>query len=184
MKHVHVLQILAEIFPFVRAQYPQGKTNQRPQVDGLPRVVPRFGQFVYLSVAVVASGHAIVGAGGENLVRFHIAVGSTGIPVSGLEKTSASAATKIVRPVGNHVDEVFFPHDRLDYKAKIFRYGVSIAFPHDLAWILDRELYFTILVPVRIYGKFSFPDPFRVIFVDALDLEFVFDAEFFQSCQD
>jgi hypothetical protein len=101
-----------------------------------------------LGVAIVATGNAVVGTRSLDLLIFQPAIFEPLRLESGLKKTAAPAATKIIGPVGLHVDEVIFPHHRLDHKAEIFGDGVAVALANDLAGILHRELDFQIRVPV------------------------------------
>ena len=83
-----------------------------------------------------------------------------------------------------HLDKVFFSDYSFNYKSKIFGDGIAIAFAHDLARILDSELDFQVLVPIRIDIELALTNPARVIFIDIFNFEFVLDVEFFQSFQD
>jgi hypothetical protein len=153
-------------------------------MDGLPCMIAKIGQFMDLRMTIMASRDAVVGPGRKNLIRFYFAVSFAGIRISGLEESTAAAATEIIRPIGCHVDEVFLSHDRFNHKAKIFRDGISVAFTHDLARVLDCKLYFQFLVPIGIDRKLALPDPFCIIFIYVFNLEIMFNIEFFQSCQD
>jgi hypothetical protein len=51
------------------------------------------------------------------------------------------SVTIVVGAVGLHVDKIFFPHNSFHNKTKIFGDRVAIAFPYNLARILDRKLY-------------------------------------------
>jgi len=65
-------------------------------------------QFMDLCVAVVTAGNTVVRARGLYLLIFQLSVFETLILESRLEETTATAATIVVRPVGLHVDEIFF----------------------------------------------------------------------------
>ncbi len=54
----------------------------------------------------------------------------------------------------------------MDNESEIIGYNITFAFPDYLAGILDSKLYFTILVPVRIYLQPAFTNPFSVVGVD------------------
>jgi hypothetical protein len=141
-------------------------------------------EFMDLCMAIVAGRNAIVGAGGLNLPVLLLSVCQPCILIARLEKSAAAAAAVIVRPVGEHFDEIFFSHDRLHHKPEIFGNGIAKGFPHNLARILNRKRDLQLLVPVRVNLQFSFPDPFGVVFVDIFNFKGMLDVELFQSCQD
>jgi hypothetical protein len=141
-------------------------------------------ELVDLGMAVVAGRDAIVGLGVLDLLVFEPAVLEPGVLVPGLQKTAAAPAAVVVGAVGHHVDKVLLSHDRLDHEAQVLCDRIAEAFPDDLAGILDRELDLQILVPIGVDLQLSFPDPFGVVFIDALDLNGMLDVELFQSFQD
>ena len=143
-----------------------------------------FAEFMNLSMTVMTGGYAIGRTGGFNLVVFQLAVCKALIFESGLKKSTAAAATVIVRLIGVHINEILITHNGFDNKPQIVGNGVTVTFAHDLTGILDRKLDFQVLVPVGIDLQFAFPDPFGVVFIDVFDDEVVLDVEFFQSCQD
>ena len=184
MKHVDFLEIVEQVFPLIRPQYAQRKADERPHVHHAVVSAVVFAQFMDLSVAVVASGDAVSGPRGLDLLVFQPAVFQALIFVTGLEEAAAPAATEVVGTVGRHVDEIFFADHGPDDIAEIFGNGVAVAFADDLAGILDSELDFKVLVPVRIDLEPSLPDPFGVVFVNVFDFKVVFDVEFLQSGPD
>ena len=137
-----------------------------------------------LGVTIVTAGDTIIRTGGFNLLIFYFSELHSLFFEAGLEKATAATAAIIVGPVGLHINEVLFTHHGFDDKAQIFRDGIPIRLPHNLAWILNGKFYFQVLVPVGIDLQFSFPDPFSVIFINVFDDKIMFDIEFFQSCQD
>ena len=141
-------------------------------------------EFVNLCVAIVAGGNAIIGAGGLDLIVLQLSVCQACIFIARLEKSAAPAATVIVRSIGEHLDEVFLSHNRFHHKSEIFCNGISEGFPYDLTRILNRELDFQILVPVRVDLQLSLPDPLGIVFINVFDFKGMLDVEFFQSCQD
>jgi hypothetical protein len=141
-------------------------------------------EFMNLGVAIVAPGNAVIGAGGLDLLILETAVFQALLLESGLQKTAAAAATKIVGPVGLHVDKILFAHNRLDHEAEIFGNGIAVALAHDLARVLNREFDFQILVPIGIDLEFTLTDPFGIVLIDIFDLEIVLKIEFFQSGPD
>ncbi len=73
-------------------------------------------QFMNLSVAVVATGDAIVCTCGLDLIVFDLPVSQAFFFESGLKEPAAAAAAIIVGAVGLHVDEVFFAHNGFHHK--------------------------------------------------------------------
>jgi hypothetical protein len=141
-------------------------------------------EFMNLGVTIVTTGHTIIRSGGLNLNVFQPAEFQALPFVSGLQKTTAAAAAIVVGAVGLHIDKIFLPYDGFHHKPKIFGDRVAITFAYNLTGILDREFDFQILVPIRVHVEFSFPDPLGIVFIDVLDLKFMGNVEFFQSCQD
>ncbi len=153
-------------------------------MNGLPCVTALVGQIVNLGVAIVTGRYTVVRLCCQNLVRLEFPVGTTGVRISGLEKPAAAAAAIVVRPVGMHVDEIFFAHNRLHRIPQIFGHRIPKGLAYQLAGILHRECNFKILVPVGIDLQLSFPNPLGIILNDALDFKIVLDFEFFQSGPD
>ena len=184
VKHVDLLEVIAEVFALVGTQDAQGQANQGPQVHHVVPAAEVFAEFVNLGMAVMASGNAISRSGLLDLLVFDFAELQALIFETRLQKTPAAAAAVVVGAVGLHVDEIFLAHDGLDHEAQVLGDGVAVAFPHDLAGILDGELDLQVLVPVGVDFQFALPDPLGVVFVDVLDLEVMLDVEFFQSGPD
>ena len=90
----------------------------------------------------------------------------------------------VVGAVGLHVDEVFFTDYGFHHKPQVFGNGVTIAFPYNLAGILNRKFNFQVLVPVGADLEFAFPYPFGIVFVNIFYFKVVFQVEFFQSGPD
>ena len=139
-------------------------------------------ELVNLGVAVVTASDAIIGFGILNLIIFLAAKFQARLFVSGLQETTATAI--IVGAVRGHLDKVFLAHNGFNHESQVFGDRISVAFVHDLAGILDGEFDFQVSVPIRIDLQFALADPFRIIFIDVFNLEFVVDIEFFQSFQD
>ena len=106
-------------------------------------VVPviMFFQIVNLCVAVVAGRQAVISPGFHDLLKLSFAVIPASFGKSGLQETAAAAATVIVRPVGVHINKIFFTHHRFDNIPHVFRHRIAEALSYQLAWILYRELY-------------------------------------------
>jgi hypothetical protein len=107
-----------------------------------------FAEFVDLSVAVVAASNAVVCTGSLDLFIFEFAILEALFLESGLQESAAPAAAVVVGAVGLHIDKILFTHYGFDDVAQILGNGITVALADDLAGILDRELYFQVLVPV------------------------------------
>ncbi len=184
MKDIDLFQVITQVLPLVGTEDPQREANQGPQVHHRVSTPVMFAEFVNLGVTVVTTRNAVVGAGGLDLSIFESAVFKALLLIPGLQETAAAAATKIVGPVGLHVDKIFFAHHRLDHIAKVFGDGVAVAFANDLAGVLNREFDFQVLVPVGIDLEFAFANPFGVVLIDIFDFKVVIEVEFFQSGPD
>ncbi len=143
-----------------------------------------FAEFMDLGMTVVAAGNAVIRTCGFYLIIFDFAVGEAFFFEPGLQKTAAPAAAKVVGAVGLHVHKVFFTHHGFDHKAQVVGNGVSIAFAHDLAGILNREFDAQILVPVGIDLELAFTNPFGIVFIQIFYFKIMFQVEFFQSGPD
>ncbi len=184
MEHIDFLQVVSQIFPFVRPQNPQRKADERPEVNHRIITAVMLTELMDLSVAVMTSGNAVVRAGRLDLLIFQFSILQTLFLESGLQKTAAATATVVVGPVGLHVDEIFFTHNGLDHKTQIFGNGIAVTFTDNLTWILNRELDFEVFVPVGADLQLAFTDPFGIIFIDIFNFKIVFNVEFFQSGPD
>jgi hypothetical protein len=65
-----IFKIVTQVFTFVRAQYPHGKTNQCPEVHHRVIAAVMLTQLMDLGMAVVASGDAVISPGGLDLIVF------------------------------------------------------------------------------------------------------------------
>jgi len=137
-----------------------------------------------LGVTIMTWSNAVIGLGSQNLVGLGLTIGPSFFGESGLEKTAAAAAAKVIRLVGGHVDEVLFTHHCLDNVPQIIGNGISQCLSHQLTWILDGELDLSVLVPIAAGFEFAFFDPLCVELDDAQNFKFVLNLKFFQSCQD
>ncbi len=181
MEYIDFLQVVSQIFPFVRPQNPQRKADERPEVNYRIITAVMLTELMNLSVAVMTSSNAVVRAGRLDLLIFQFSILQTLFLESGLQKTAATAATVVVGSVGLHVDEIFFTHNRLDHKTQIFGNRIAIALTDNLAWVLNRKLDFEIFVPVGADLQLAFTDPFGIIFIDVFNFKIVLNVEFFQS---
>ena len=184
VKNQYILEIISQIFAFVRSEYPQGEADECPHVnDGVIAPVV-LTQFMDLGVTIVTAGDTIIRPGGFNLLIFYFSELQAFFLETGLEKTTAATAAIIIGPVGLHIDEILLTHHGLDDIAQIFSNRIAECFANDLAGILNGKLNFQVLVPVGIDLQFSLPDPFGVIFINVFDDKLMLEIEFFQSCQD
>jgi len=138
----------------------------------------------HLGMAVVANGDAVIGACLFDLVDLEFAVFTACFGQSALQCPAAASAAVIIRPVGGHVDKIFFAHNRLQREPQTLRDGIPELFAHQIARIVYGELFLQVLVPVRIDLQFTLSDPFGVVFDDALALEVMLDVELLQSGPD
>jgi hypothetical protein len=184
MKNVYILQIVAQISPLVGSEDAKRQTDKRPDMNCAERAAEMMTDVMHLGMAVVATGNAVIGTGGHDLVEFDLAVFPAGFCITGLQEAAAAAATVVVRLVRRHLDNVFRPDHRLNDKAQIVGNDIAEAFSDDLAGVLDSECDFALLVPVGVDFKPSFPDPFGVVTINGSNFEFMVDVEFFQSGPD
>ncbi len=141
-------------------------------------------ELMNLGMAVVAAGDTVIRAGLLDLLILQPAELQPLFFHAGLQKTTATAATVIVGPVGNHINKIFFTDHRFDHISQVFGNGIAKRLAYDLTGVLDGEFNLEVLVPVGIDLEPSFPDPFGIVFIDVFDDKVVLDVELFQSCQD
>ena len=96
MKYVNLFQVISQIGPFIGSENSQRQTDQCPDVHSLKVSMVMVTNIVNLSMTIMASGDAIVGTGGHDLVEFHLAVSPTLIGKSRLEETTAATTAIIV----------------------------------------------------------------------------------------
>jgi hypothetical protein len=184
VKHIDFLEIIAQVFAFVGPQDSQGQANQGPQVHHRVSAAVVLAKFVDLGMAVMATGNAIIRSRGLDLLILQASEFETLFLEPGLQEAAAAAATVIIGTVGRHIDKILFAHHTPDHITQILGNGITITLANNLAGVLDGELYFQILVPVRVDLQFALSNPFGVVLVDVLDLKIVFQVEFFQSGPD
>ena len=141
-------------------------------------------QIVHLGVAVVAWRDGVVGAGFLYLIEFDLAVFTSLLRSTGLQIAATAAAAVVVGFIGRHVDKVLFANHFFNHKPQIVRTCVAVSFANELAGILNGELAFQILVPIRVNWEFSFSNPLSVVADNASDFKFVCNVVFFQSRPD
>lgn len=61
MKYIDFLQVIAQVFPFIRPKNPHGKAENGPQVNRMVFAFVVLGQVMDLRVAVMAGCDAIIG---------------------------------------------------------------------------------------------------------------------------
>ena len=91
----------------------------------LPCVIVYITEIVDLGMAVMARCNAVICFCCQNLVGFELAVSPAFFRISCLEKSSSSAATVVVRFVGKHFDEIFFPNYFFDDIAKVLGHRIA-----------------------------------------------------------
>lgn len=116
-----------------------------------------------LGMTIVASGNAVICSGIHNLIEFYLAIGPACFSMPGLEETTATAATEVVRFVWSHFHHIFCANNRTYDKSQIIGDGITKALSYDLTWVLNGEFYFALFVPVGVYFKASFTDPFGIV---------------------
>ena len=131
-----------QIFPFIFAENTQRQADNGPQMDHPIAAAVMLTEFMNLGVTIVAAGNTIVRSGRLNLIVLQAAELQALLFVSRLQKTTTTAATIVVGPVGLHVDKIFFPHYGFYDKAQILGDGIPVAFTYNLAGILYREFNF------------------------------------------
>ena len=96
MEYIHFLQIISQVFPFVRSEYSQRKADEGPEVDD--RIVSAIvlAQLMNLGMAVVAPGDTVIRAGGLDLLVFEPAILQALILESGLQESAAAAAAVVI----------------------------------------------------------------------------------------
>lgn len=97
----------------------------------------------------MAGGYNIFGPGLHDLVMLEFAVGLSGSFVAGLQKSASSAATEVVGFVGPGINKVFFTNAGLEHVSHVIGNRITKCFANQVAGILNGELDFKVLVPVR-----------------------------------
>jgi hypothetical protein len=105
-------------------------------------------ELMNLGMAIMAAGDTVIRAGFLYLFVLQPAEFQALFFEAGLEKTATAAATIIIRPVGLHINKVFFSDDGFDYISQIFGNRIPKTLAHDLTGILNGKFNFQILVPV------------------------------------
>lgn len=143
-----------------------------------------FMQIMNLCVAVMAGRNTVIRFCRHYLLVFAFAVFASGFGKSRLKESSAAATAVVVRLVGRHLYKIFLAHNCFNNIAKVLCHRVAQTLANQLAWVLNRKLYFQIFIPVGINFQFSFPDPLGIILNNALALKIVLNVEFIQSDPD
>ncbi len=74
MKNVHIFQVVSKVRSFVGTKYSKREADQRPDMHGTVAGAVVMTEIMYLGMAVVATGNAIICAGFYDLVIFNLAV--------------------------------------------------------------------------------------------------------------
>ena len=147
-------------------------------------MIVEFTHVMDLCMAIVTWCNAVICFCRQNLVGFELAIGTTLLSISRLEKPTAAAAAIIVGLVGIHFNKILFTHNRFHGISQVFGHRIPIGLSNQLAGILHREFDFQILVPVGIDLQFAFTNPLGIKLDDTLYFKVVLDLEFFQSDPD
>ncbi len=70
MEYINLFKIISQVFPFIRPEYSQRKTNECPHVHYRIMTAVMLAQFMNLGMAVMAAGNTVVSACGFNLGIF------------------------------------------------------------------------------------------------------------------
>ncbi len=119
-----------------------------------------------LRMTVMTTGNTVISPGGNNLVKFHLTISPALFGISGLEESAATAAAVIIGFIRCHFNDVFLTDHRFDNIPQIIGNWVTEAFSDNLAWILDCECDFKILVPIGINLESPFTNPFCIVLVN------------------
>ncbi len=180
----HIRQVGPQIHPFILPETPQGKTDQRPQMDRMVISMVVFVEVMYLRMTIMTGGYAVFSPRSLDLIEFYLAVLMARIGVAGLEVSSAASTTVIIGLVGGHINKILFAHNRFDHKSKVVSDRIPQGFPDYLAGILDSECHFQVFIPVGVDLQLPLSDPLGVKLDNALKLKVVGDIEFFESGPD
>ncbi len=96
VENIHIFQVVTKVGSLVRTKDSQGQADKGPDVYRVIRCPVMMSQVMDLGMAVMAAGNAVIGAGGDDLVIFQLAVIPPGVSESGLEKTAAAAAAVVI----------------------------------------------------------------------------------------
>jgi hypothetical protein len=97
---------------------------------------------LYLCMAVMARSNNIRRTGGHDLIKFYPAESLSWFRKSCLKRSAATAAAKVVCPIGNGIDKVFFAYSRFKHKSQIIYNLIAACLSADIAWILDGKFDF------------------------------------------
>lgn len=150
-------------------------------MHGVISTLEMFTKIMNLGMTVMTGCNSVGSSCLHNLIEFYFAVSTAVFREPGLEETTPAAATKIIRSVGNHVNEIFLADNRFYNKTQIFGNRITETLAYQLARILNRELNLQVLIPIGVDRQFAFPDPLGIILNDTLDFKAVLNVEFLQS---
>ena len=86
MEYIDILEVVAKIGAFIRAQNAQRQADKGPNVHNAISLAIVFAQLMDLSMAVMAACDAVIRACGLDLLVFYPAVFQTGLVEPGLQK--------------------------------------------------------------------------------------------------
>ena len=101
-----------------------------------------FMQIVDLCVAVMARRNTVISLCSHYLLKFAFAVIASGFGKSRLKESSSSATAVVVGLVGSHLYKIFLAHNCFNNIAKVVCHRVAQTLANQLAWVLNRKLYF------------------------------------------
>ena len=153
-------------------------------MNGFPCMIIDIGHIMHLGMTIMAWCDAVLSLGCKNLIGLGLAVSPPLLLETGLEKTASAATAKIIGFIRCHVNKIFFTNNCFNNISQVFCHRVAKCFSHQLTGILNRELDFPILVPVRRGFEFTFSDPLSIELNNTFYFKIIRDIEFFQSCQD
>jgi hypothetical protein len=137
-----------------------------------------------LRMTVVTRRDAVSCAGRQDLLHFQLTVRPAFLDKARLQRSPATAAAVVVRPVGIHLDEILFAYHFFQNIPHVFGNRVAVGFSHGLTRVVKREFEFKILVPFGADLQIAFTDPFGIVVKDTVDLKIVRDFEALQSGPD
>ena len=107
-------------------------------------------EFVYLGVAVVTAGNAVLCTAVFDLLIFELAIGQSLLFESRLQETTATTAAVIIGFIWIHLRNIFLTHRLGNSKPEVVGNFVAKAFTNYLAGILNGKLDLQVFVPIRI----------------------------------
>lgn len=76
MKNIYILQVVSEVGSFIWAKNSKRQTDESPDVYCTVARTIMMAEIVYLGMAVMTAGYAIIRTGFHDLVKFNFAIGT------------------------------------------------------------------------------------------------------------